>query len=670
MKNLLPVGVVLFLILAVTAIVIMVSQGGEQKDISPDQPQVVKKGASLESESKKGAEERELIKPVSITDPEDESLQTDIPEFAPLDKPGWNIWGIVSDNEENTVKNAKVVLGYDLDYSGIETEVSTNTDKSGIYNITVLLPDLFSSVFKPVDPFPGNFSGYVQAAGYLRNYIYSVEDLARLPNPFERSDPIRIDFILDKGMVMRGRVLNAFGAPVHEAEVFIRAENEKDFSDQEYEFTDRTGLFMNPIKKPGPHYLLAVKDKVGVAHAGPFNLNTDSDYCVPDIYLEGAGEIAGTIEYPNGNPARDIGLFAYSERFIGKVKGGYNPGMMLGMIKENQCGLSFSRVYSKVDGQFHFRGLEEGKFFVGWNQAKMKKATNPVLYMTGTMDVRLIIDIYRLKLTAHDSEGFAIPKAFAIVKCGGSSKAGSMEAGDFGWTSIEPGPVSVLVGVGERNISKNIEVPEGQYETEVDILFGEPLETGSIKLTVSGLDGESVNRIQAMFYNRETGLFQTSLRKKSTKGEYRFDLPPGSFNLTLKDWAIPGVDNDYLSTDVIPVEIRSSKETVVKASMIRGGNLSLIVRCPLPEENSKHPKIIARLIRPEQRISFCTIMKNKGYSISNFLKSNRPQTTWKPLMPGRYTLEITAEGFEPAEVLFSITPGAFVEREVQLIEKK
>ena len=83
------------------------------------------------------------------------------------------------------------------------------------------------------------------------------------------------------------------------------------------------------------------------------------------------------------------------------------------------------------------------------------------------------------------------------------------------------------------------------------------------------------------------------------------------------------------------------------------------------DDAPEKPEIQAKLKDTDKQIFFCWITE-KGYTAGTHLKPDIPMLTERPLEPGAYTLELTAKGCEPAQVLFTITPGIYVEREVQL----
>lgn len=653
------------LLLGIAVIVYLLIKPLEPNGASPSASPSADEGISDDKTDVEAPAKRERLWPESPTDSDETVSIEEPPEFPALEAPGWHVWGTVAGSEGEVIAGAEVMLNYGLGFNSYEPQITAFTDASGIYGLNIPLPEDLLDSFRPSDSFPGTIEGRARIAGYLSEEAYDLSGDAVLPDPFSEKNTVRLDFVLERGAALKGRVFDFDGNPVSNAEVIIRKEGDKRWDDCHYTGVD--GTYMIPIKESGSHFLRAVKFNTGTASAGPLDLETGRDALGPDLYLQGPGELGGTAVYPNGVPAGDLELYAYAERFTEKFPSGFGTSYSAEKMADGRIGLPFSLVTTDKGGRFRFTGLEEGRYFLKLDCFGIRRDERPELYETGRMDIRLVMDQHRLQVTLKDDQEYLVPSASLGLKTARFQTGGFISGGISDWYLIEPGLVSLVAYWNDLRVSKDLNVDGNMYENRVELIFTAPSEPGILLITATGYDGTAVPRIEVTFRRSSSGLFETLERAEGENGSFRIPAPPGVFDLEISEWAFLNSGQGYLPVEFKNMEVASGREIPLRVRMDQGGHLRLTVHLSPKGTAGEKTKIHFRLKEPEGRIALGRRTDDGGYRFSSAITPGVPWTTAKPLAPGSYCLELTAKGYEPAEVRFNITPGSTTEKEVLLL---
>lgn len=600
------------------------------------------------------------------------------PGLAPLDKPGWNVFGTVKDPDGLPLAGATVELmlwfqSEERDHAG-----PVVTDGEGRFAAVLPLPvDVHVRSFSPSGPFPGVIGGYAWAPGHLRIYSSFPGRGAseQLPDPFKRNGAVRLDFTLERGEVIRGRVLTSDGSPVFNAAVNIRPED----SEEKWRYgnktpcTDLEGYYVIPIDDPGSYHLCAMKYGVGVAFAGPLRFGSAGDAAPPDLVLSGSGELAGCVVYPDGNPVGEIEIFVFAETMLNRGFYIFNDSSIHPSYLTDPAGLPFCWAETDRNGLFSFTGLRNGRCFLQLSPFLDKNGESPVFHTTGEKDIRFVAHIHRLQVVLRDEEGFPIPEADMSWKAAGSSGAGDVDGGKSDWMEIRPGPASVSVLVKNKNpAGKRVIVGEEDYETVIELILREPGESGKVRLTVTSSTGEPVRKVFLRFRNETTGLIDHYITVEDEIGSFLVPVAPGRYTITVEENRLSGQGNVHFPAGVEGVEVFAGQETAVSTEMKMGGKLRLTIR--LSSQDRQLP-LLSITAQPEgggdplKLGAFERRLENKGgYTLLNFM-AMEPDIAYfghDPLEPGTYRLVVTAKGMAPAEASLSVVAGKTSDLEIWL----
>src|SRR4030095_7749377 len=99
-----------------------------------------------------------------------------------------------------------------------------------------------------------------------------------------------------------------------------------------------------------------------------------------------------------------------------------------------------------------------------------------IAVVTGTRDVELVVERYRLTIDVHDEDGVPLPAAQMSIKHTGGAYAGNSQAGTVHhYQKVSPGStLEISASVpGLVPAEAVVEIAHGEYEKQVDLVLSE-----------------------------------------------------------------------------------------------------------------------------------------------------------------------------------------------------
>lgn len=663
MKNLslfVAVGVVLIFILILSFMLLW--PGEEDRALPPEKK--LTHGDTPEKEEIKTIQSKEMIPPESLNNPNHIKNGKAHPEFEIMKVPGWPIWGVVKNTEGNLLQGAEVRLWY-RDH---EEHGPFMTDENGVYTANLPLPKEFLSL-APNELFRRCISGRALASGHqpcVSGCDYTI------PSPFSslvEDKVIRIDFEMKKGAVLQGRVLTSDFKPASRAILNIQKEDKS----WKWEYckrvsrrrTNTAGLYTLPIEEAGQISVYGAKFGAGAGKIGPIQVDPNRDIKAPDIVLENSGQLEGTVIYPNGQPVRDIPIYATSEEMKGRLPNPFNDeDYPMDGLNDNK-GLSFGWANTGKSGDFRISGLQQGRYVLS---PLMWSNTIETLYETGTRNIRIVVDWYRIKVILRNEEGRLIPKAeFAYQHESGRSGAGDANWGETDWKRILPGKMFILASSDKRKGAKWITVSEGNYETIEELILSPPPEPEKLLVSVKGPEGEPIRSLDLCFKFESViygAHYSQEEEVKDQPGNFLVTAPIGRYDLEIEThdkWCQPFVKKG--------VEIISGQKTLEDIIFQKGGFVRLKF---MPSNTNKKISDLHIEVVSEDRDwsrSLYVFFASEKSGPDNWVKRAdlKPNTLYRSadlLKPGNYRLKVKEDGIKPTEYVFQILPGRFADVDV------
>ncbi|MHC4945696.1 MAG: carboxypeptidase-like regulatory domain-containing protein [Planctomycetota bacterium] len=507
--------------------------------------------------------------------------ETEEKEFDASTPAAWNVWGKVTDSEGKPVEGARVLLWFEfVRGKTYPAPPPAETDGSGIYKSDIPVPD---DVFRlpPMDFIPFTIKGIARAGGYEP----VEEKLHKFPHPAMITAPLRLDFTLEPGIFLRGRVVLPNGRAVDGAMVTLW---DPDRTLREQALTAFDGSYTIAVKQGGPHLLGAMKVGTGVARSISIVLDKKENWKAPDLVLSEFGIIEGRAVDPYGRPVGDHVLIASPEAlaeepFIETMKLIFDTQRIALSRKGEEKGLPCARLMTDLDGRFRFSGLEEGRYFILSSEfVKPPDEIDPSnrnIFMTGELNARVVLKVHRLHVVLKDKSGRLIPEAELSCCQGGP---GNTLGGEVTFT-VKPGSVHLVASTwyglyAERELF----IPEGQYYTVEEVVLTEkerPAE-GKLCILITTEDGESIERCAAWKLRLDGELNKITRKEivledleRNEEGEFVISVLPDTFRLDLTP---SGEENFFLwSRWRRSIEVKPGGETHVVVPMRMGGDLAL-----------------------------------------------------------------------------------------------
>lgn len=520
-------------------------------------------------------------------------------------------------------------------------------------------------------------------------------------------------FELSPGGTLTGRVLDSTGSPAGDATVHVM-----DGADWHARATtDEDGEYVVLLDHAGTYHLHARADGRGTAGAHGLALELDRAQEAPDLYLSGAGAIAGRVLDPDGRPVSEVDVRAVLAN-LAPPEAQHSYVSVEPTEVEGGDGLLVAQIATDAEGRFHLAGLRPGNYLVSARVQETGTTSPGVHVETGTSDVELELEAYRLKVVVEGEtarrpycveEGQAPPTTemnrgqFVYFLHGGIPQHGSrtlfpVKVGQAYWVGLHDplATIEVLGLLGNRiappsaepaNFSgvsseKRVTIRPTEYLTVVTLQAEPP--TGELVVTCAEASGEENYTLFVKSKASGQSIAQPSFSGAEFPATIR--LSPGAYELELRR-SLPqrfprfhgyigqaeddpqdrfAVDRDHASLTVV-----EATRTTWDATFGAGGRLALSL--PLREDDAgpdEGLQALMEFMRTHADMGEATLTDADGTSWSARLSSalhpsaatgeragRRTLVVTHAIQPGRYVLRYAAPGCEPLEHTVEIRAG-------------
>jgi hypothetical protein len=239
---------------------------------------------------------------------------------------------------------------------------------------------------------------------------------------------------------------------------------------------------------------------------------------------------------------------------------------------------------------------------------------------------------------------------------------------------VQPDSFWIASASGERGCETvhelvRVSAKPPHHETTVTLVMQPRGPTGSVHIDLIDEHGTPIGAFAAEL-DRMADISELWAPEMEDAGSSRvLEAAPGRYVLKVAPGkAIKGMMG---ATDFLPeqriVDVRAGTTQTVRIHARRGGRLLMTIRLPAGEKQEDSWIAGSIAVRAasgtETRIGdFIDLRGGRGGGIM----SGRAFTHRDLLEPGRYTLEVRAEGFAPASLPVDVTPGQMTPVEIQL----
>lgn len=559
------------------------------------------------------------------------------PERAAPEPPGPMAapWRAVGDAKGAARGSVEILLALDYD----ESPLARGEVRDGAFAVD--LPAL--RAFPPVLLRRAKLVARVDAPGFLP--ARSLE-----PGLGDREPgDVRLDVQLETGACVRGRAVDDTGRPVGDAEIWFspRGANVSTTSDTE-------GCFVLPVREATEYWLCARKGDVGVGVRGPLRLSPLADFDAGDLVVRGPGILEGVAVYPDGTPARHLGLHA-APASLRDTKVSSWPDAPFDAAKDGPpTGLAWGWTTTADDGRFVIRGLGSGPYF--FLEDKLRET-----FETGT-GVRVVIDLHRILVRILDERGSPAALDASARSDSGDSVAGKVD--DF---VVRPGQRWTIT-IGDRGLvpaAVVVEVVPEQREYEVTLVARTPTEFGRAQVTLLDPRGAPFAAVRVRLDALPGGnviLFDEKLDDLGRTPE----VPAGRYSLE----AMPLDRLAPYFPAATEVDLRAGTTTPVTLSARPGGRVQLTFRreggAAGEEVGTVKVEALPAAGGEPVRLVRLFVRSNGGYEIGGEWKLLERASGWQLLEPGQYRIHVEAKGHRPVVVPVLVQAQEVAEVEVVL----
>lgn len=514
---------------------------------------------------------------------------------------------------------------------------------------------------------------------------------------------------LQRGAMLTGRVLDSEGQIASGWARFALASNEAALDTEAVHSTgaalDHEGRFAVAVPMSGPLVFRVSLDGAGRSLPGAAFVAPDSETDVGDVQLHGVGRIAGRLVLGDGTALGSAQVEVEAQ--------------LVGEPPEGALGLSWGTARPAAEGRFELAGLMPGEYELrvteGLNDLRLLGSTR---FPTGTTHSELTVDAWWLFVRARDEQGRSIAMhsiAFGPDAAGGGERGGSLSMRNV------PRPGDVLETVQSRGstfyfvatpLDPEGSSPAGKAGVAVssDSVSGKPssapsLPTAKERQRYTGfIDGAAPSGRHDLDLSREhQGLGSLRVRfvgdgvvedaalhlSALTRGSgwlsmERFPLaqgqqellwqplPPGRY--ALKAYITgPEMDQEPLLVAEPDLEsefdIRPGATTSVDLPLRRAGNYELqlvgvegVEKARLKGRES--PEEEWELLFLSQR--FTRGDGTFGVGVGHSFNPARPVRGPSPMLPGRYSILVECDGYEPVELTVDVRAGEVARYDVSM----
>ena len=458
---------------------------------------------------------------------------------------------------------------------------------------------------------------------------------------------VRLDVTIESGGTVTGRVVDRFGKPVRDAEVWFSPK-----AQYESTSTGPDGRYWLPIDDARQYWICARRGDLGAAVAGPFHI-TEAGLRPEDLVLAGPGALTGVAVHPDGTPARHLMVHAVPESLHGTKIGSWPVRQFDGSVSR-EAGLSWGWMRTGLDGRFAITGLQQGRYW-------FKEDAKRTLHNLGS-EVRLVIEGYRIRVYVRDDEGEPAHGYTISAR----SKEGSSMAGN----TSEDAMVDIGARVGEswvitlgsrtiQPVAARVTVREGTYDYEVVLPVRMARERGQLEVTLNDPQGEPIPKSHVSLYTLDGDVI---VYEKPLDGSRTPLVPAGRYRIV----GHPGGPFALYLPAEGHVDVRGDRVEQVTLTARPGGRLRFTFKTDLPLKRVRIKATPQQGAKPVWLNAPLYSLENGGFRWGGRYKVNVPVLAWQRLEPGPWKLEIEPTGFLPRTIPVTVLPGEIVDVDVEL----
>jgi hypothetical protein len=405
-----------------------------------------------------------------------------------------------------------------------------------------------------------------------------------------------VDFVLTPGSIISGFVVDRRdGSRVAGATVVLL---DGGFSVLAATESDDRGAWGLDLASPGVYQLFARHESVGTGFVPKLELGSTFVQLVPDTFLVGDGTLDGRVAYVDGRPAPQLVLEARHDSIL------YLPDNALSeserIQKELDRGLVIGGATTDARGEFHFEGLQPGRFALRFAQVSDPTLQPPLLYNAPSRDIGLVFAGHRLRVVLQQrSTQFAAPRITCdkLVREGDDwrhERIGSWSGVGDWYIAVEVGARYVLraSAAGTQEDWTAATIPESPFETVASLTLspegvnasgghGDSAEVaGRIQITVNDGERRALDGWVATVRSKEAQRVAGSAGPLApAKVATLQGLAPGIYHLTLG--CAPRADAFALFAGApLEVVVSAGRTTTLAVQAKLGARLKIVTHAP------------------------------------------------------------------------------------------
>ncbi len=486
--------------------------------------------------------------------------------------------GIVRAPDGRPLPDARVTVA--LVWWDTDTDVAaTHTDADGTFALE--LPELTA-----LGPYGSRLCSvlvHVSARGFQTAF-----QSVTVTSEHER---VELDFVLERGRRVLGRVVQADGRPAPNALVraVTRTAPSTETSRQRTATTDVGGRYELALA-PGES-LLALETWISGTGSGyaavPEQPTGDDgeDFAAPELRLTAGGVIRGRLSYPDGRPVQRFPIFAVQVGWDAE-RDGWTLAAAKKRSEGREAGLWKSSSSTDSDGRFQIAGLQLDRYALSVNGKPVEwnvQTDEPLAetWPTGSSGLEFVNEAHRVLVAVTDSDGNELRGATVTCSLRGAAPSakprqtvaiGSPARAAF---RVEPGEELVFAAAvpGAPLAERAFTVPDSPFESRLRLtLRPRPHTPGELALALPGLSPDEIDDVAVTLLSPLTRRpVQDWVDVRPVAGVVRA-VPPGTYALR---FAPPAGSACWAPTTTDEVTVRAGERTLVAESWVRGGRLQL-----------------------------------------------------------------------------------------------
>lgn len=539
---------------------------------------------------------------------------------------------------------------------GSEPVIAGRTDHEGRYSLSI-------PALSPLEVRNRNFQIWASAPGRLSDSYWT-------PVAGVRPSGHETDFVLAPGFILEGRLLDEDGNPVTGGLVLVRSSSEGRESSLSagadwrgvYRFGFETGVEILGLE--------AWMNHVGSGFLSKEELPAVSEGFLraPDLVLEERHRLRGRAVYPDGTPARELGVVVLRVEL--DAEGRFVPAPSAPV---RAGGLSRGVAVTDEEGRFTVPGLREGPWAFEAGSSSMRQDPErvfpPEQIAEESEDATLVVDDHRVIVEVVDGAGAPVPDVRVAFTNLDPAQGGGWRARGESRRTVSHAPnglapffsrpgealaITVLLpGWAEERV---LTVPELPYELHERVELPAATPPGAVRIQGTDPDGGLL---------REFELRLSTSVARLPSGTWRSDLqglvhglPCGEFLATVVPLSEGQADPCLAPAelpDPIPIDAGAPRELSITAT--RGGKLAVVFQTeeePEPED-FEHPTTSPDWVMwfPERQDAVLRRAEDPPdgppFLVLRGAESGKRWKSEHALPAGRYRLEARFAGFEPVE---------------------